>query len=192
MTWTKENNPHTQGSAPKRAKRAEKKSAVRASANQYTYKGVKQVGDVKLWNDKNVSGYAKLYDVPLNMVGPLDIVDDEDPKQRYTFYLYVPSQNDDSARELDRLRRGGYFKCAAPRFISPTAKFETRDGVLVLGRGIWYACPEDRMSRNQQNRGREAVDLIAGAHASLAATAKAAGFEAEAQTRNDLRGQRLK
>ncbi len=181
MAWTKENNPHTKN----------KKVAARKTVQQFLWKGVKQFGDCRFWNEKNVGGYYRRTYVPVNEVGPGDIVDDLSPEKRYTFYLFTPTQNDDSARELDRLRRAGFIKCASPRFLSPTEKFETRDGVLVLGQAIWYALPEEKIPRDEDEAQKKA-ELIASAHADIAALGKAAGLEATAQTRNDLRGERTR
>lgn len=168
-----------------------KKAAQSAFPEHFYYDGILQVGDCRLWNEKNLHAYLKLVHTPLSMVGPGDIVDTIEPKKQYTFYLYVPSATDDAARELDRLRRAKYLKCDAGRFASPTEKFETSNGVLVLGRGIWYACPKAQMDANRSSAD-EAMQLIASAHSNLAEMAKKSGYESVvAQTRNDLRGQRL-
>ncbi len=184
--------------ATKRATRKKTAKKIAAKAiNQFIYKGVKQVGDALLWRDsgpdRNIEGYYRLVFVPPNMVGPGDIVDDLDPKKRYTFYLFEPEGNAQSARELDRMRRAGFIKCEAgegKRFISATDKFEARDGVLVFGSSIWYAVPIERAKGNRAPQ-IEGVLHIAEAHADLADSARAEGFErVTASTRGDGLGQR--
>lgn len=171
-------------------KKTTKKATAPKAVKQFLWKGVPQVGDVRLYG-KNPGAYYTQVHVPVNAVGPGDIVDDIEPSQRYTFYLFEPERTTDSARELDRMRRAGYFKCAAPRFISPTEKFETRDGVLVLGSGIWYALPEARMNANRIAARKDTGALaIAEKHAALANSEVEPGFTTVAQTRADSRGQR--
>lgn len=187
--FTKENNPHTN---PALARKSAKKTAAPANAPLGLYhKGIKQFGDVKLYG-KNPEIYFKQKHAVSSIVGPGDIVDDVSPEKRYTFYLYRLTSNlDDSASELDRLRRDGWFKCEAPRFISLSGKFETKDNALILGSGVWYACPETRWLANRKEaREDTGPRSVADHHAALARDAKKDGMSATAETRNDSRGQR--
>lgn len=171
-----------------------KKAAPRNKGVEvFKWKGVTQVGDAALYGD-NPKAYYTQYHVPVNAVGPGDIVDDIDPAKRYTFYLFEPTSNAaDAARERDRLRRAGWFKCEAPRFISPTEKFETRDGALVLGQATWYALPYSKKLANRKAaRDEMGPQAVAQAHASLADSARAElpGFDANAEVRGGELGQR--
>ena len=158
-----------------------KKAKKAVASNDYLHDGIKQYGDMKLYGN-NPSAYFKQDETALNDVGPGDIVDTVDPKKRYTFYLFEPAVHSDAARELDRLRRAGYFKCEAPRFSSPTGKFETRDGVLVVGLSVWYACPWERYVANRkQSRSKQGPSLVVDAHEGLAASGREPGFETTAE-----------
>jgi len=194
MTWTKENNPHNNPAlAPKgTAWKKPQAKGKKAESGAVLHKGVKQYGDYRLYG-KNPGAHKTQYFVPRTTVGPGDIVDDINPGKLYTFYLLRPSSNqEDAANELDRLRLGGWFKCEVPRFISPTGKFETRDGVLVSGYGIWYAIEWTRwLANRKESRKESGPQKVADAHASLAESARAEGMGSEAQTRSDERGERL-
>lgn len=170
--------------------RKKKEAQPNKSTNSYTYKGVQQFGDRKLWNKKNVHTFNPKEN-PTSTVGPCDIVDDLNPAAEYTFYLYRPSNTDDSATELDRLRRNGWIKCDETRFKSPTEKYEARDGALVLASGIWYAIPYAKYLENRKESREEMGPLtIASQHASLAASFAGKDTSANAETRADARGQR--
>jgi len=188
MKWTKENNPHSG-----KAKSAKKTASRKAGWAQIEHKGHKQFGDFALYG-KNPKSHSTQYHVPEDAVGPGDIVDDVEPGKLYTFYLFNPSDtSDDAARELDRLRRGGYKKCEAPRFFSLTEKFETRDGVLVLGRRVWYFVDYARKVANREKARREdGPDAVAAAQDRLIAEMRAGGAGADAQQNAVLRGERTK
>ena len=183
-----------------------KKNTQKATTNVFVWKGVKQVGDAALYGENPESYYTQVH-VPVNAVGPGDIVDDVEPAKRYTFYLFEPTGNAaDAARELDRLRRAGWFKCEAPRFneatgkyesnsqgrfISATGKFETKDGVLTLGLGTWYALP---YSKKLANRKAARSDMgpvaVADAHATFTQMVRAQGLIGSAEASAGDLGQR--